>query len=158
MALQVVSWVSWTKIMIRKVVTEYLIHIVDLIDPYVDDFAVDNTGREEFSTQMLKSLIENPDIHYFAYKQSNQIVGVIAYREPAHIVHFFVSKNHQGKGIGRCLWQHVESMMKSSGIKLITVNSSCYAEKIYKKMGFESVSEVIEAYGLRFIKMHKYIV
>ena len=55
--------------MIRKVVTEYLIHIVDLIDPYVDDFAVDNTGREKFSTQMLKSLIENPDIHYLYEKR-----------------------------------------------------------------------------------------
>ncbi|NHB56574.1 GNAT family N-acetyltransferase [Acinetobacter sp. 194] len=144
--------------MIRQATAQDLNQILALIHPFIDDFAVDDEGREKFSLQMIQQLIEQPDIHYFVYLQASEIVGVMAYREPAHIVHFFVKEEQQGQGIGRALWSHVQVVINRVDTQIITVNSSCFAEKIYKKMGFESVSEVIEAHGLRFIKMQKHIV
>ncbi len=38
---------------------------------------------------------------------------------------------------------------------MISVNSSCYAQPIYQKIGFKTVSELIEAHGLRFMMMQK---
>ncbi|MFW1755044.1 GNAT family N-acetyltransferase [Acinetobacter wanghuae] len=141
--------------MIRQATTQDLNQIVALIHPFIDDFAVDDEGREKFNLQMILQLIEHPDIHYFVYLQANEIVGVMAYREPAHIVHFFVKEIQQGQGIGRALWNHMQAVMDTVDTQIITVNSSCFAEKIYRKMGFESVSDVIEAHGLRFIQMQK---
>lgn len=143
--------------MIRQAKIEDKKQIAALIRPFINDFAIDSEGRKKFSSQMIQQFIEHSDIHYFVYEKSNQILGVMAYREPAHIVHFFVNEHQQGQGIGRQLWAHVETMMRSMQIKLISVNSSCFAEKIYKKMGFEAVSDVIEAHGLRFIQMQKHI-
>ena len=143
--------------MIRQAKIEDKKQIAALIRPFINDFAIDNEGRKKFSSQMIQQFIEHSDIHYFVYEKSNQILGVMAYREPAHIVHFFVNEHQQGQGIGRQLWVHVETMMRSMQIKLISVNSSCFAEKIYKKMGFEAVSDVTEVHGLRFIQMQKHI-
>lgn len=141
--------------MIRTANSTDLIKIIDLIDPYIDEFSVNSDGRRKFSSSIIQSMLENPMIHYFVYQQTNEIVGIIAYKEPSHIVHFFVDKQYQGKGIGRQLWNHVEAIMTLNTFPSITVNSSCYAEKIYNKFGFESVSDVIEEDGLRFIRMQK---
>lgn len=144
--------------MIRLANTKDINQIVALIRPFIDDFAIDDEGRKKFSSQMIQEFIEHSEVHYFVYEQSSEILGVMAYREPAHIVHFFVNEHQQGQGIGRQLWAHVEGMMRLMRIKLISVNSSCFAEKIYKKMGFAAVSDVIEAHGLRFIQMQKHMV
>ena len=88
------------------------------------------------------------------YEQNESILGIIAYKEPAHLVHFFVDITVQKQGIGRKLWNYVIAELQEN-ITTISVNSSCYAQPIYQKFGFETVSEVIEAYGLRFVMMQK---
>lgn len=143
--------------MIRKAYAEDLAQIVALIEPYINDFVINHDGREKFSKIAILNLIVQPNVHYFVYQESNQILAVIAYRIPTHLVHFFVDQHRQGQGIGRKLWSHIEALIQSSGQNLVTVNSSCFAENIYKNLGFESVSETLEVHGLRFIQMQKHL-
>lgn len=143
---------------IRRAVFQDVSAIVQLIQPYVNDFTYSEEGRKKFTVDFIQTLVTSSDIQYWVLDQGGQMMGVIAYREPAHLVHFFVNQNHLGQGVGRQLWQYIEAMMNSIEIKMITVNSSCYAEKFYKKLGFSSVSDVIEAHGLRFIKMQKHLI
>ena len=88
------------------------------------------------------------------YEQNQTVLGIIAYKEPSHIVHFFVDTAVQKQGIGRKLWNYVAAELQKN-ITLISVNSSCYAQPIYQKFGFKTVSELIEAHGLRFVMMQK---
>jgi predicted GNAT family N-acyltransferase len=43
--------------------------------------------------------------------------------------------------------------MENNGIKIITVNSSFFAEKIYSKMGFMKTDEMQEKDGIKYIPM-----
>ena len=52
------------------------------------------------------------------------------------------------------MWQFVENKIKENSSN-VTVNSSCYAQAIYEKFGFTTISSVIENGGLRYIPMQK---
>lgn len=142
---------------IRKAELIDVEQIEKLIQPYIDDFAVDEDGAEKFSALMIGKLIQSQGVNYYLAEECNYCVGVMAYREPAHLVHFFVRENKQGIGIGRELWLFVNEKIKKNEIEKWTVNSSLAAEKIYQRFGFDTVSDVIEAHGLRFIQMEKFI-
>ncbi|ENX17428.1 hypothetical protein F895_01009 [Acinetobacter sp. CIP 64.2] len=140
--------------MIRLATSSDLDQIVQLIRPYIIDFALNAEGADKFSQSMIHKLMEMPNIEYFVFEQNTQLMGVIAYRQPAHILHFFVDQRVQRQGIGRQLWQFLENKIATSHSS-ITVNSSCYAQVIYEKFGFTASSAVIEQSGLRFVPMHK---
>ena len=87
---------------------------------------------------------------YGAYDKG-EMIGIIATRnEGSHIALFFVDGAHQGRGIGRRLW---ETVLENSGADVITVNSSLYAKDIYSKLGFIQLSDVLQQDGIRFIPM-----
>ena len=54
-------------------------------------------------------------------------------REPQHIGDFFVKSDYHRKGVGRDLF---ETMRRDCDLQEFTVNSSPYAVKIYKYLGF----------------------
>jgi len=72
-----------------------------------------------------------------------------------HISLLFVKKEFHGKGIGKYLFEHYLNIIKreNTGIKIITVNSSIYAEKIYLKFGFIKTNEIQEKDGIKYIPM-----
>ena len=140
--------------MIRPATHAELEQIERLIQPYIADFAISCEGEEKFSSAPILRLLNTPQVHYYVYEQNETVLGIIAYKEPAHIVHFFVDTAVQKQGIGRELWNYVLAELQEN-ITLISVNSSCYAQPIYQKFGFKAVSEVIEAHGLRFVMMQK---
>ena len=140
--------------MIRPATHADLEQIERLIQPYIADFAISCEGEEKFSSALILRLLNTPQVHYYVYEQNETVLGIIAYKEPAHIVHFFVDTAVQKQGIGRELWNYVLAELQEN-ITLISVNSSCYAQPIYQKFGFKAVSEVIEAHGLRFVMMQK---
>ncbi|MCG5265089.1 GNAT family N-acetyltransferase [Acinetobacter pittii] len=128
--------------------------IVQLIRPYIKDFAISPVGEEKFSLAMITKLLEMQSIKYFVFEQNDCLVGVIAYKEPAHLIHFFVDQEFQNNGIGRAMWEFVENKIKLESSRM-TVNSSCYAQSIYEKFGFEPMSTVVEDMGLKYIPMQK---
>ncbi len=78
------------------------------------------------------------------------LVGVLATRGNSHISLFFVDAEHQGKGIGRALFTVVKNECASD---FMTVNSSPYAVKIYKRLGFSPISDEQMTDGIRFTPM-----
>jgi ribosomal protein S18 acetylase RimI-like enzyme len=140
--------------MIRPATHADLEQIERLIQPYIADFAISREGEEKFSSATILKLLNTQQVHYYVYEQNETILGIIAYKEPAHLVHFFVDIAVQKQGIGRKLWNYVIAELQEN-ITVISVNSSCYAQPIYQKFGFEAISEVIEAHGLRFVMMQK---
>lgn len=78
---------------------------------------------------------------------SEKLVGVIATRNGGkHIALFFVDGKHHRQGIGRRLFQMVQT-------NKMTVNSSPYAVAVYHKLGFRDTDAEQVVNGLRFIPM-----
>lgn len=93
--------------MIRPATHADLEQIERLIQPYIADFAISREGEEKFSSALILKLLNTPQVHYYVYEQNETVLGIIAYKEPAHIVHFFVDTAVQKQGIGRKLWNYV---------------------------------------------------
>ena len=129
------------------------VDIQQLIQPYISDFAIHAEGEQKFSQFALEQLLQQTEVHYFVYERASKIMGVIAYREPAHLVHFFVDQADQGQGIGRLLWNYLLQSLEDGNPQQVSVNSSCNAVAVYEKFGFQCISDVCEFGGLRFIKM-----
>ena len=92
--------------------------------------------------------------HMWTAKENGKIVGVIAIRNRNHLALLFVEKEQQGKGIGQAMLDHVISYLQArEGCRIFTVNSSLYAEPIYRKWGFESTKGIQELEGIKFIPM-----
>lgn len=140
--------------MIRTAKLSNIGGIVELIQPYIKDFVISAEGEQKFDRAMIEKLLEMPNVEYFVFEQNTQLIGVIAYRQPAHLLHFFVNQDFQQQGIGRQLWTFIEDKIRKENSS-ITVNSSCYAQPIYKKFGFSSTSPVMENGGLRYVPMQK---
>lgn len=86
--------------MIRIAELSDSVDIQQLIQPYISDFAIHAEGEQKFSQSALERLLQQTEVHYFVYERASKIIGVIAYREPTHLVHFFVDQAYQGQGIG----------------------------------------------------------
>ncbi|MCG2609185.1 GNAT family N-acetyltransferase [Acinetobacter sp. SM34] len=139
--------------MIRIAELSDSVDIQQLIQPYISDFAIHAEGEQKFSQSALERLLQQTKVHYFVYERASKIISVIAYREPTHLVHFFVDQAYQGQGIGRLLWNYLLQSLEDGNPQQVSVNSSCNAVAVYKKFGFECISDVCEFGGLRFIKM-----
>ena len=79
-------------------------------------------------------------------------ICVIATKDYTHIALFFVDGMYHKKGIGRKLYNIVESLNNSN---YFTVNSSPYAHEVYKHLGFIDIDTEQCVNGLRFYPMRK---
>ena len=138
---------------IRTATLSDIDQITALIAPFIDEFAVDQNGRQLFTAHMIQRFIENSEIDYFVYENNHKIIGVIAYKQPAHLIHFFVDQSFHGQGIGRAMWEFVLNQLIQNQSLECTVNSSCNAQVVYEKFGFKAISDVIINRGLRYVPM-----
>jgi len=82
---------------------------------------------------------------------NNSLVGVIATRNNGnHIALFFVKGKYHRQGIGRRLFDRVVENCTSN---TITVNSSPYAVKIYRHLGFAETQAEQLTDGMRYTPM-----
>ena len=80
-----------------------------------------------------------------------EIVGVLATRNSgSHIALFFVEDQYHKMGIGK---QLMEEALKNCQTNKMTVNSSPYAVKIYRALGFVEVDTEQISDGIRYIPM-----
>lgn len=113
-----------------------------------DDF--DDEGLKTF-TDFLSSKPLINDLNIYGAIENDKIIGVLAMKNKGrHVSLFFVEKAYHGKGVGRRLFQYVISQ---SGPLCITVNSSTYAVKVYKRLGFRETDTVQTRDGLTFVPM-----
>ena len=98
---------------------------------------------------MLTDWVQARDF-YGAFDENNKILGVIATKDITHIALFFVDGKYHNQGIGRKLYDKVKSVNKSG---FFTVNSSLYAQAVYRHCGFSAIGKEQCVNGLKFYPM-----
>lgn len=107
-------------------------------------------GVDEFKRYIDGQMTDMTMTIYGAFEKE-ALLGVIATRsEGEHISLFFVKKETHGQGIGKRLFEHILPLCKSG---FITVNSSPYAVKIYRKLGFIEIDTEQVTNGIRYVPM-----
>jgi GNAT superfamily N-acetyltransferase len=99
-----------------------------------------------------KKLLDGEFLLWAGY-EDDRIVGVIAVRPPFHISLLFVDPQFHRRGIARSLFETVLEVCKRNGHTEITVNSSPYAVKIYRRLGFVDTDTEQTVNGIRFVPM-----
>ena len=130
----------------------------DTFDEYVGiDYSEEgkNTFKDYLKPQNILARINEKTSHFYVAKYNNEIIGTLEIKNNNHISLFFVKKEFHGKGIGRKLFENYLRKLKQekNDIKIISVNSSFYAENIYAKFGFIKTNEIQEKNGIKYIPM-----
>lgn len=87
-------------------------------------------------------------------EDQDAMLGIVAFRLPAHLYYLFVHPDHQRIGIGRQLWQRaLERIRGTSHEGTITVNSSLNAIAFYERLGFCLDGPVAELHEVRYQPM-----
>lgn len=86
-------------------------------------------------------------------ERAGQLCGMIEMRQFEHIALLFVEQ--QGQGIARALLDLAiqECRKQHPALSRITVNSSPFAEKVYRHLGFLPSSPAQTLHGITFIPM-----
>jgi GNAT superfamily N-acetyltransferase len=118
----------------------------------------DGVGAEAFLQGIepgaIRGYIQAPNIRYYVGLVDQQLAGVVAMRDGAHLYHLFVRPAFQGQGLGRALWQHAKDAALASGLhSRFTVNSSPYAVPVYVRFGFAATGPRVETRGVAFVPM-----
>lgn len=88
---------------------------------------------------------------YWGAFEGEKILGVIASRrQRSHICFFFVDGEPQNRKIGRALFTY---FLRETDCRVVTVNSSPYAEPIYHSMGFQDMGPRRISDGIIFTPM-----
>ena len=119
-------------------------------------------GVEEFKDyiepKFVKRKIREGTLTCWGCFDGERIVGFIAVRPPCHISLLFVDTDYHRRGIGRALYETLLKHCKQDEEPLeVTVNSSPYAQEVYRRMGFTPTEPEKTINGIRFIPM-KHIV
>ena len=91
---------------------------------------------------------------YHVAESGNRVVGVVGVKNPSHLYHLFVGVSHQGKGLGRRLWEvAMADCLQNGPIEVFTVNSSNNAVNFYERLGFVQTKAMQNKEGVLFIPM-----
>lgn len=98
------------------------------------------------------------NIFFFGAYDGAELCGMLAFGPDGHIFLFFVRQQHQGKGIGRMLFQAVyNDCAWRLRIGKITVNSAPQAVEKYIHMGMHPTAQEQEMNGIRYVPMEMYV-
>lgn len=125
----------------------------ELVNKVFDEFEAPEYPQEGVRSfkNSLKDKNYLSQLKIYAAYDGERVIGVIATRNNAtHIALFFVDKEFQGRGIGRKLF---ELALADNCMDFMTVNSSPYAVKIYRNLGFTPIAEEKTDGGIRYTPM-----
>ncbi len=105
----------------------------------------------EAAEKYLSEFFETPRFTGFILVHNDKVVGAIFCHEQTwwtqdelYIDEFFISPDHQNKGFGKALLEHIEQYSKErelSGITLLT-SRNVPASEFYKKNGFQELKHI----------------
>lgn len=129
--------------------------IQEIFDQYIaadyTEQGIAEFGRFSSPQQIAKRRVSNL---FLLAIEHGQPIGVIEMRD-SHICLLFVDRTYQGRGIATRLINTAFSLIEENGgqVRVVTVNSSPYAVRIYQKLGFVATGDEQEVDGIRFIPM-----
>lgn len=133
-----------------------------LVIGLADDSLVDPQGEEarHFRATMAPSEVTrylDMQARFYAVAEVDGVVrGMIMVLNDNYIGQFFVSRPHQGQGIGSALWRFaLAHALQRGGTGEFTVKSSLVAVPVYARVGFTATGAVEEAHGFRFVPMRR---
>ncbi|MEJ8850636.1 GNAT family N-acetyltransferase [Variovorax rhizosphaerae] len=147
-------------IQISRASTDDAEAISQLIQKLVHHFTVDPEGRgaevflKSAEVDAIRGYIAAPNFCYFVARDEDHLAGFVGVRDNAHLYHLFVDPLHQGRGLGRQLWDQAKAWAITEGNGSgFTVNSSPNAIPVYERFGFQATGERTEMNGIAFVPM-----
>jgi len=138
---------------IRKITETELPEAMDLVWKVFLEFEAPDypqEGIDEFR-RAVDGQLEKMTLDVYGAFEDGDLLGIIATRSGgSHIAFFFVKKEYHNSGIGGSLFRHIVPLTDSS---FITVNSSPYAVKIYRKLGFIDTDTQQQLNGIIYVPM-----
>ena len=127
------------------------------LQPYLT-IEPDGSGAEEFlvslSPDIIRRNLQADNYHYQLAFDGDALAGVVAVRDNSHLFSLYVATEWHGRGIGKRLWEAARDGALARGNPgSFTVNSSTFAENMYRHLGFKATGPVAEMHGIRFIPM-----
>ncbi len=127
------------------------------LQPYLT-IEPDGSGAEEFlvslSPDIIRRNLEDEKYCYQLACDGDALAGVVAVRDNTHLFSLYVGGPWHGQGIGRRLWEVARDTALARGNPgSFTVNSSAFAESMYRRLGFTATGPLAEMHGIRFIPM-----
>lgn len=120
----------------------------DYSQEQVEAWAPDNFDRKIWKNKLNA-------ISPFIAEIEGVIVGYADLQESGLIDHFFCHHDYQGKGVARCLMEHVFKVGTSRGITKYYSEVSITARPFYEKFGFKVVKE--QAIEVRGQKLQNFV-
>lgn len=118
---------------------------LECVAPDYDEPGINNFFKFAEDEDLLKQLV------FYAALHNNKIIGILAVDDKLnHICLFFVDKDLQNTGIGTPLFKR---FLNESTPKVVTVNSSPFAVKVYEKLGFTATGIRQVSDGIVYIPM-----
>jgi len=117
-------------------------------------------GAEQYlasvSVQAEREYLASERYGYILAYSGSQLVGIIAIRDRSHLLHLFVERSYQRKGIARRLWERaLEELCAPNSDGGFTVNSSLSAVPVYQAFGFVPTGPIQSAHGISFLPMRR---
>lgn len=127
------------------------------LQPYLT-IEPDGTGAEEFLVSLTPDIIRGnlqaPNYSYLLAFDGDKLAGVVAVRDNTHLFSLYVGTQWHGQGIGKRLWEAARDGALARGNPgSFTVNSSSFAEGMYRHLGFIATGPMAQTHGIRFIPM-----
>jgi ribosomal protein S18 acetylase RimI-like enzyme len=134
--------------------------ISSLIDDVKHFFTVKQNGEgaEDFlksiSPEAIASYIVDERYNYFVAIVDQDLAGVVAVRDNAHLFHLFVASRFQRRRIAAQMWRFARAnAMEYGSLGEFTVNSTLHAVKVYESFGFRVTGERVEKHGIAYVPM-----
>ncbi|MBB5326097.1 putative GNAT family N-acyltransferase [Anoxybacillus tepidamans] len=101
---------------------------------------------------------EDEAVHFVLYDQ-NKPVGAGRFRmldeAIGKIERICVLSDYRNKGAGRLIMERIEQFAKEHGVTKAKLNAQTHAEPFYKKLGYETISDVFIDAGIPHVTMIK---
>lgn len=118
---------------------------LEFVAPDYDEVGIKNFFKFAEDEDLFKQLV------FYAALHNDKITGILAVDDKLnHICLFFVDKDLQNTGIGTALFK---SFLNEFMPKVVTVNSSPFAVKVYEKLGFIATGSRQVSDGIVYIPM-----
>lgn len=118
---------------------------LEFVAPDYDELGINNFFKFAEDEDLFKQLV------FYAALHNDKITGILAVDDKLnHICLFFVDKDLQNTGIGTALFK---SFLNEFMPKVVTVNSSPFAVKVYEKLGFIATGSRQVSDGIVYIPM-----
>jgi putative acetyltransferase len=87
----------------------------------------------------------------YLWEENGEILGFAGLEENGHVTSLYVHANHQRRGIGSQLLQHLLQVAQSQQISRLYVEVSAFSRPVFEAFGFQLYDvEVIDRNGVTF--------